>query len=193
MNTSLGKMDTKSGQQLERVQRQNAELVMQNLSSINQFRNAHEQATFDCGLEECAATYALQRISPRMQPYVAVINVRKPEMMKRAATSPFYYTLPPVDLARLATDPTKQARWINLVIDCTYTTTTLARARTDHNRRYAGLETRGIRARRERGSSRLLDRLVRACPHMSQTCPLGDICEKALGSPLVFAPVNNKS
>ena len=62
------------------------------------------------------ATYAMQWISPPTQPYVAVYNIGNPESMRRGAANPFAHTLPPADLARLAADPTKQARWTNLVL-----------------------------------------------------------------------------
>jgi hypothetical protein len=86
------------------------------LTLLPQFRRAYDRALFDCDLEEYMATYAMQWVSPPTQPYVAVHNVGDPEVMKRGARNPFAHTLPPVDLARLAADPTKQARWTNLVL-----------------------------------------------------------------------------
>jgi hypothetical protein len=80
------------------------------------FFRAYERALFDCGVEEYVATYALQWISPPTQPYVAVYNVGDPEVMRRVAANPFFHSLPPADLARLAADPTTQARWTNLVL-----------------------------------------------------------------------------
>jgi hypothetical protein len=86
------------------------------MGALAQFIRAHERAVFDCEVEEYAATYDFQRISPPTQPYVGVLNIGNPESMKRGAASPFIYTLPPADLARLAADPTKQARWTSLVL-----------------------------------------------------------------------------
>ena len=110
------RQEEKASKQLERVQAQMAELIMPTIQGIAHFSRAYERAMFDCGVEEYVATYAMQWISPPTQPYVAALNLGNPESMKRVAASPFYNTLPPADLARLAADPTKQARWTNLVL-----------------------------------------------------------------------------
>ena len=110
------RQEDKAAKQLERVQAQMAELILPTQVALCQFHRAHDRAVFDCGLEEIKATYALQLVSPPTQPHVAVINIGNPEMMKRGAASPFGCTLPPADLARLAADPAKQARWTSLVL-----------------------------------------------------------------------------
>jgi hypothetical protein len=110
------RQEDKASKQLERVQAQMAELIMPTILGLNHFFRAYERAMFDCGTEEYVATYAMQWISPPTQPYVAVYNIGDPELMRRAAANPFGHTLPPADLARLAADPTKQARWTNVVL-----------------------------------------------------------------------------
>jgi hypothetical protein len=110
------RLEDKAAKQLERVQAQMAEFIQPTQAALAQFCRANERAVFDCGLEEITATYAMQWISPPTQPYVAVLNIGNPEMMRRVAANPFSYTLPPADLARLAADPTTQARWTNLVL-----------------------------------------------------------------------------
>ena len=110
------RQEEKASKQLERVQAQAAELIWPIIQGICHFQRAYERAIFDCGVEEYVATYALQWISPPTQPYVAMLNIGNPEVMKRGAVSPFGLTLPPADLARLAADPAKQARWTSLVL-----------------------------------------------------------------------------
>jgi hypothetical protein len=98
------------------VQAQAAELIWPTIQSIAHFQRAYDRAIFDCGVEEYVATYAMQWISPPTQPYVAVKNIGNPEAMRRINANPFINSLPPADLARLAADPTTQARWTNLVL-----------------------------------------------------------------------------
>jgi hypothetical protein len=111
-----GEVEVKARQQLERVQLQIAELMQPTLGLLGQLYLAYNRAVYDCGLEEYVATFAVNFVSPPTQPHVAAFNIGLPEMMKREAASPFNCTLPPADLARLATDPTKQALWENLVM-----------------------------------------------------------------------------
>ena len=108
--------EDKAGKQLERVLGQMAEFVypVQLLTVI--FSRALDRATFECGCEGFMATYAVEWISPPTQPYVTVMSLGNPEGYKRIAASPFAYTLPPEDLARLAADPMRRARWEELVV-----------------------------------------------------------------------------
>jgi hypothetical protein len=99
---------------LERVQTQNAELVYPVGTLVNQFYPAFHRAALECGLEGHMATYAIEFVSPPAQPYATVLNAGNPKGFKAAAASPFGDTLPPDDLARLAADPTKRARWVEL-------------------------------------------------------------------------------
>jgi hypothetical protein len=110
------RQEEKAPKQLERVQAQTAELIFPTFKGIAHFSRAYDRAMFDCGVEEYVATYAMQWISPPTQPYVAVYNIGNPEVMRRVAANPFIHTLPPADLVRLAADPTRQARWTNLVL-----------------------------------------------------------------------------
>jgi hypothetical protein len=99
---------------LERVQIRNAELVYPVNTLIVQFWPAFHRAVLECGLEEYMTTFAVEFVSPPAQPHVTVYNVGNPKVFKAIATSPFGGTLPPDDLARLAADPTKRARWVEL-------------------------------------------------------------------------------
>ena len=109
------RQEEKASKQLERVQAQMAELMSPIGSAICHFQRAYDRAMFDCGVEEYVATYAMQWISPPTQPYATVMNLGNPELYKRFAASPFVYTLPPPDLARLAAEPDRRARWEELV------------------------------------------------------------------------------
>ena len=109
------RQEEKASKQLERVQAQMAEFIQPTLVSIAHFFRAYERAMFDCGVEEYVATYAMQWISPPTQPYATVQNIGNPEGFKRIAANPFGYTLPPPDLARLAAEPDRRARWEELV------------------------------------------------------------------------------
>ena len=107
--------EEKAGKQLDRVQLQNAEFIYPMNSLVAAFIRAYERAAFECGCESYFATYALEWFSPPTQPYVTVMNGGKPETFKRIAASPFTYTLPPPNLARLAAEPSRRARWEELV------------------------------------------------------------------------------
>ena len=109
------RQDDKASKQLERVQAQMAELIWPTSVGIVHFMRAYDRAMFDCDIEEYVATYAMQWISPPTQPYATVLNLGNPEMFKRIAANPFVYTLPPPDLARLAAEPSRRARWEELV------------------------------------------------------------------------------
>jgi hypothetical protein len=106
--------EDRAGKQLERVQIQTAELVYPVGTLVNQFAQAFPRAAFECGLEDCMATYAMEFVSPPTQPHVTVFYAGNPKLYKAAAASPFFGTLPPDDVARLAADPTKRARWVEL-------------------------------------------------------------------------------
>ena len=110
------RQEDKAAKQLERVQAQMAEFLQPTLGALAQFNRAYERAVFDCGLEEFIATYALQWVSPPTQPYAIIKNAGNRESFKRAAGSPFSQTLPPEDLARLAEDPARRARWEELMV-----------------------------------------------------------------------------
>ena len=106
--------EDRAGKQLERVQTQNAELVYPIGTLIQLFWTAHYRAALECGLEDYLATYAVEFVSPPAQPHATVWYAGNPKMYKAFAASPFANTLPPDDLARLAADPTKRARWVEL-------------------------------------------------------------------------------
>ena len=106
--------EDRAGKQLERVQTQNAELVYPVGTLVNQFFQAFPRAALECGLEGYMATFATEFVSPPAQPHVTVWNAGNPKVYKANAASPFAGTLPPDELARLAADPTKRARWVEL-------------------------------------------------------------------------------
>ena len=106
--------EDRAGKQLERVQTQNAELVYPVGTLVNQFWPAFYRAALECGLEGNLATFAIEFVSPPAQPHVTVHYVGNPKVFKALAVSPFCGTLPPDDVARLAADPTKRARWVEL-------------------------------------------------------------------------------
>ena len=106
--------EDRAGKQLERVQIQNAELVYPVGTLITQFWMAFSRAALECGLEDTMATYAVEFVSPPAQPHATVFYASNPKMYKAGAASPFGFTLAPVDVARLAADPTKRARWVEL-------------------------------------------------------------------------------
>ena len=105
--------EDRAGKQLERVQIQNAELVYPVGTLITQFYLASHRVALECGLEDYMTTYAIEFVSPPTQPH-ATIFYAGPKHFKATAASPFCGTLPPDDLARLAADPTKRARWVEL-------------------------------------------------------------------------------
>ena len=107
--------EDRAGKQLERVQTQNAELVYPVGTLVTQFNIAFASAALECGLEDYLATYDIEFVSPPAQPYATVWYAGSPKHYKAIAASPFVGTLPPDELARLAADPTKRARWVELV------------------------------------------------------------------------------
>jgi hypothetical protein len=107
--------EKKAGKQLDRVQLQNSEFIYPMNGVISAFCKAHERAASECGCESYTATCALEWISPPTQPYATVMNAGNPESFKLLAANPFVYTLPPPDLARLAAEPSRRARWEELV------------------------------------------------------------------------------
>ena len=106
--------EDRAGKQLERVQIQNAELVYSVGTLGNLFGWGFIRAALECGLEGYMATYAVEFVSPPAQPHATVYYAGNPKMYKALTASPFAGTLPPDDLARLAADPTKRARWVEL-------------------------------------------------------------------------------
>ena len=68
-------------------------------------------------MEDYAATYCFELHNPPTQPHVSVFNIGNPKSLKTVSANPFAWTLAPGDLARLAADPAKRARWIEL---CTH-------------------------------------------------------------------------
>jgi hypothetical protein len=78
------------------------------------FTQAFHRVALECGLEEYIATYAIEFVSPPAQPHATVWYGADPKLFKAVAASPFAFTLPPNDVARLAADPTKHARWVEL-------------------------------------------------------------------------------
>ena len=108
------RVEDRAGKQLERVQTQNAELVYPVNTLAVQFIPAFHRAALECGLEDHLATYAVEFVSPPAQPHATIWYAGNPKHFKAVAASPFFGTLPPHDLARLAADPTKRARWVEL-------------------------------------------------------------------------------
>ena len=106
--------EDRAGKQLERVQTQNAELIYPVGTLLTQFWQAFHRVALECGLEEYQASYAVEFVSPPTQPHATVNNAANPKHFKALAASPFFGTLPPDDLARLAADPSKRARWVEL-------------------------------------------------------------------------------
>jgi hypothetical protein len=106
--------EDRAGKQLERVQTQNAELVYPVGTLVQLFWQAFHRAALECGLEGLFVTYAVEFVSPPAQPHATIFYGGNPKMYKANAASPFGGTLPPDDLARLAADPTKRARWVEL-------------------------------------------------------------------------------
>ena len=106
--------EDRAGKQLERVQIQNAELVYPVGTMAQLFYAAFYQAALECGLEDYLATFAYEFVSPPTQPHVTIFGHGSPEHFKAIAASPFGGTLSPDNLARLAADPTKRARWVEL-------------------------------------------------------------------------------
>ena len=107
--------EDKAGKQPDRVQLQNSEFIYPVNSLLSTFGKAFERATFECGCEGYTATYRVEWISPPTQPYATVMHCGNPESFKGLAANPFAYTLSPPDLARLAAEPSRRARWEELV------------------------------------------------------------------------------
>jgi hypothetical protein len=108
------KAEDRAGKQLERVQTQNTELVYPVGTMVQLFWSAFYRAALECGLEDYLTTYAVVFVSPPTQPHATVWNGGNPKSYKAVAASPFLGTLSPDDVARLAADPTKRARWVEL-------------------------------------------------------------------------------
>jgi hypothetical protein len=106
--------EDRAGKQLERVQTQNAELIYPVGTLAQVFFQAFHRAALECGLEGYLATHAIEFVSPPAQPHATVQYSGNPKLYKANAASPFAGTLPPDELARLAADPTKRARWVEL-------------------------------------------------------------------------------
>jgi hypothetical protein len=87
------------------------------MAAVGRFYMAYDRMVRDCDLETYIAAYGLEWFTPPMQPYAPMANMHF-GLMKEYAAKPFAFTLPPEDLARLAADPAKLARWVELV---TYT------------------------------------------------------------------------
>jgi hypothetical protein len=111
------KAEAKAGKQLERVHLQLAEFIVPVQALVGHFFWAFNCAVPRCGWEDYAATYCFEFYSPPTQPHVSVFNISNPKSLKAVSANPFAYTLAPVDLAWLAADPAKRARWIEL---CTH-------------------------------------------------------------------------
>ena len=108
--------EEKAGKQLERVQQQMADFVHPWQQLANIFFRAYERAVLECGCEALMAMYAMEWFSPPTQPYATVRILGNPKGWKLGVSSPFGQTLPPEDLARLAADPTRRARWEELMV-----------------------------------------------------------------------------
>jgi hypothetical protein len=106
--------EDRAGKQLKRVQTQSAEFVYPVGTLSQLFFMAFYRAALECGLEDYVTSYAIEFVSPPTQPHVTVYYGTNPKMFKAVAASPFGCTLPPDDLARLAADPAKRARWVEL-------------------------------------------------------------------------------
>ena len=106
--------EDRAGKQLERVQTQNAELVYPVNTLVHLFFFAVNRAALECGLEGHLATHAIEFVSPPAQPHATIWCAGNPKSYKANAANPFLGTLPPDDVARLAADPTKRARWVEL-------------------------------------------------------------------------------
>jgi hypothetical protein len=106
--------EDRAGKQLERVQTQNTELVYPVHTVCGLFTMAFSRVALECGLEGYLATYAVEFVSPPTQPHATIWYAGNPKVFKAVAASPFACTLPPDDVARLAADPTKRARWVEL-------------------------------------------------------------------------------
>ena len=93
---------------------QSAEFVYPVGTLFQMFFRAFYRAVLECGLEDYMATYAIEFVSPPTQPHASIWYAGNPKSYEAFAASPFAGTLPPDDLARLAADPAKRARWVEL-------------------------------------------------------------------------------
>jgi hypothetical protein len=118
------KAEAKAGKQLERVHVQLAEFVNPVQQLTGPFSRAFDTAVPRNGLKDYAATYCFEFYSPPMQPHVSVFNIGNPKWIKAVSANPFACTLAPEDLARLAADPAKRARWVEV---CTHSLLPLLR------------------------------------------------------------------
>jgi hypothetical protein len=109
------KVVAKAEKQLQRVHVQLADFAYPVQALTGHFCRAFDFAESRCGLEDSASTYCNEFHSPPTQPHVSVLNIGNPKSLKAFAANPFKFTLAPEDLARLAADPAKRARWIELV------------------------------------------------------------------------------
>ena len=106
--------EDRAGKLLKRVQTQSAEFVYPVGTLAQLFLRAFYRVLPECGIEEHMTAYAIEFVSPPTQPHVNVLYTNNPKVFKAIAASPFLGTLPPNDLARLAADPAKRARWVEL-------------------------------------------------------------------------------
>jgi hypothetical protein len=106
--------EDRAGKQLKRVQIQNADIIYPVGTLVQVYIAAFYRAVLECSLGDYMASHAVEFVSPPTQPHATAWYSANPKMYKAGATSPFGCTLPPDDLARLAADPTKRARWVEL-------------------------------------------------------------------------------
>ena len=106
--------EDRAGKQLKRVQTQSAEFVYPVGTLFQLFLRAFYRVLPECGLEDYMSIFAIEFVSPPTQPHVTVHYSTNPKMFKAVAAGPFLCALPPDDLARLAADPAKRARWVEL-------------------------------------------------------------------------------
>jgi hypothetical protein len=93
---------------------QNAEFVYPVWVALNRFAMAHNRLAYDCGLEDFVAAYAMEWVSPPTQPHVTILDNGSPAFFQAWGASPFFYVVPPADLARIDADPAKRARYVEL-------------------------------------------------------------------------------
>ena len=92
---------------------QNAEFVYPVNFALQRFAMAHNRLAYDCGLEDFVAAYAMEWVSPPTQPHVTILDYTT-SFFQAIGASPFFYVVPPADLARVDADPAKRARWVEL-------------------------------------------------------------------------------
>jgi hypothetical protein len=103
---------------LMRAQQQNAEFVYPVNMAVSMFWKALDHATFQCRCEEFLSAARVKWVSPPTQPYANLLNCGDAWSKENGAlaSNPFYFTLPPNDLARLSDDPARCARWVELIM-----------------------------------------------------------------------------